>query len=41
LLIITRKNLGSVEFSEGIVRRINKRMKKLDETSFSGLPIFN
>ncbi|EOT28960.1 hypothetical protein [Enterococcus saccharolyticus] len=41
LLILTRKNLGSVEFSEGILRRINKRITKLEETPFSGLPIFN
>lgn len=41
LLILTRKNLGSVEFSEGILRRISKRITKLEETPFSGLPIFN
>ncbi|MGX7195261.1 hypothetical protein [Enterococcus olivae] len=41
LLLTARKNSLSLDFSEGILRRINKRLQKIEEKmSLNGSPIF-
>ncbi|KAF1302905.1 hypothetical protein IV487_00455 [Enterococcus saccharolyticus] len=41
LLLCARKNVDSLDFSEGIIRRIDKRLTKLEEPGFNTRPLFN
>ncbi len=42
LLLLARKNIGSIDFSESILRRINKRIEKLEQdTHLLSYPLFN